>query len=144
MPPKAPALMSNEYRPDIDISPKLNATDAAYYQSLVGILRWMVKLGRVDITTEMSMLSSYLALLREGHLKQLFRMFAYLEKQHNSEKVFDHTEPAIDYAKFPKKDWDNIMYANDRGKLKEEVPINLPTPLGKGFTLQVLIDSDHA
>ena len=62
----------------------------------------MVELGRVDITTEVSMLSSCLALPREGHLKQLFRMFAYLEKQHNSEMVFDHTEPAIDYSEFLK------------------------------------------
>ena len=55
MPNKAPAPMSNEYRPKIDISPELNATDAAYYQSLIGIVRWMVELGRVDITTEVSM-----------------------------------------------------------------------------------------
>ena len=36
------------------------------------------------------------------------------------------------------------MYANERGKLKEEVPTNLPTPLRKGFTLRVFVDSDHA
>ena len=144
MPKKAPAPMSNEYRPKIDISPELNATDAAYYQSLIGILRWMVELGRVDITTEVSMLSSCLALPREGHLKQLFRMFSYLEKQHNSEMVFDHTLPDIDYLQFPKQDWDNTVYANERGELKEDVPKNLPTPLGKGFTMRVFVDSDHA
>ena len=38
MPKKAPAPMSNKYRPAIDIYPELNATDAAYYQSLIGIL----------------------------------------------------------------------------------------------------------
>ena len=144
MPNKAPAPMSNKYRPEIDISPELNATDAAYYQSLIGIVRWMVELGRVDITTEVSMLSSCLALPREGHLKQLFRMFAYLEKQHNSEMVFDHTAPDIDYADFPKQDWKNTVYANERGDLKEEVPMNLPTPLGNGFTMRVFVDSDHA
>ena len=55
------------YRAEIDISPELDATDAAYYQSLIGMLRWMVELGRVDITTEVAMLSSYLVLPREGH-----------------------------------------------------------------------------
>ena len=128
MPNKAPAPMSNEYRPEIDISPELNATDATYYQSLIGIVQWMVKLRRVDITTEVSMLLSCLALPREGHLKQLFRMFAYLEKQHNSEMVIDHTAPDTDYADFPKQDWKNTVYANERGDLKEEVPMNLPTP----------------
>ena len=38
MPNKATAPMSNEYRPEIDISHELNATDAAYSISLVGIL----------------------------------------------------------------------------------------------------------
>ena len=69
MPKKAPAPMSNEYRPEIYISFELNATDAAYYQSLIGILQWMVEFGRVDVTTEVSMLLSCLALPREGHLK---------------------------------------------------------------------------
>ena len=72
--------MTTEYRAEIDVSPELNATDAAYYQSLIGVARWMVELGRVDICTEVLMLSSCLALPREGHLLQLFCMFSYLEK----------------------------------------------------------------
>ena len=94
--------MSNKYHSEIDIYPELNATDAVYYQSLIEILQWMVKLGRVDITTEVSMLLSYLALPREGHFKQLFWMFAYLEKQHNSEMFFDHSVSVVDYSEFLK------------------------------------------
>ena len=104
----------------------------------------MVELGRVNITTEVSMLLSCLALPREGHLKQLFLIFSYLEKQHNSEMVFDHTLPDVDYAGFLKQDWDNTVYDNERGKLKEEVPTNLPTPLGQGFVMRFFVDSDHA
>ena len=69
----------------------------------------MVKLRRVDITTEVLMLLLCLALPREGHLKQVFRMFAYLEKQHNSEMVFDPTIPEIDYNEFQKQDWTNTV-----------------------------------
>ena len=96
--------MSKGYCPEIDVSPELNATDAVHYQSLIGILRWRVELGRVDICKEVSMLSSCLALPRVGHLQQLFRMFSHLEKQHNSEMVFDHTEPDIDMSDFPKQE----------------------------------------
>ena len=39
MPNKASAPMSNKYHPKIDISPELNATNAAYYQFLVEILQ---------------------------------------------------------------------------------------------------------
>ena len=94
--------MSNKYRLEIYISPKLNATDAAYYQSLIGILQCMVELERVNIPTEVSMLLSCLALPREGNLKQRFWMFAYLEKQHISEIVFNHFVPTVDYSEFLK------------------------------------------
>ena len=67
------------YSPDLDITPELVSTDAAYYQLLVGILRWIVELGRVDIFLEVSLMSSHLALPREGHLDKLFHIFAYLK-----------------------------------------------------------------
>ena len=38
MPKKATAPMLNKYRPKIDISSELNATDVTYYQSLIRIL----------------------------------------------------------------------------------------------------------
>ena len=41
--------IQTSYRPEIDTTPELNAIDSVYYQSLIGILCWMVKLGRVDI-----------------------------------------------------------------------------------------------
>ena len=77
-------------------------------------------------------------------MKEVFCMFAYLEKQNNSEMVFDHTVPAIDYSDFLKQDWENTVYANERGVLKENVPTNIPTLLDKGFKMQVFVDSDHA
>ena len=62
------APVSNEYRPELDESEELDEVDAAYYQSLIGVLRWIVELGRVDINCEVSMMSSCLALPRFGHL----------------------------------------------------------------------------
>jgi hypothetical protein len=70
------------------------------YQSLIGILRWIVELGWVDICCEMSMLSSHLALPPEGHLQQVYHMFAYMKYHHNAEMVFDPTEPEVVMADF--------------------------------------------
>ena len=120
---KAGSPISNNYRPEIDDSDELNLVDAAYYQSLIGILRWIVELGRVDICCEVSMLSSCLALPREGHLEQLFHIFAYLKKKHNTEMVFDPSYPVIDKAKFERQDWSNTVYGD---KLKEDLPPNMP------------------
>ena len=36
---KAPTPMSSGYRPEIDIVSKLGPEDAAYYHSLIGVLR---------------------------------------------------------------------------------------------------------
>ena len=71
-------------------------------------------------------------------------MFSYLESQHNSDVVFDYTYPEIDKSEFPKQNWENTVYANEQGELKEDVPTNLPTPLGKGFVMRVFVDSNHA
>ena len=79
---KAPTPLSNGYRTEIDLPPELGSMDATYFHSLIGILRWMVELGRVDICIEVSMMSSrLLALPREGHLKEVLHIFAYLKNE---------------------------------------------------------------
>jgi hypothetical protein len=45
LPAKAKTPLSSGYRPEVDISEELGPEDASYYQSLIGILRWMVELG---------------------------------------------------------------------------------------------------
>ena len=116
--------------------------------SLIGIVWWMVELGRVDICTEVSMMSSHLALPREGHLEAVFHMFAYLKKNHNSEMVFDPSEPDIDMSDFPREYWSLSIY----GDVKEDMPptcpftesgpADMPAPRGVGFTMTVYVDCD--
>jgi hypothetical protein len=62
-------------KPELDESPELYPTRANLYQSHIGILRWCVELGRIAIITEVSMLSTYLCLSREGHLEAVFHVF---------------------------------------------------------------------
>jgi hypothetical protein len=62
LPAKAETPIQTSYRPELDVTPELDPTNAAYYQSLIGILQWMVELGCVDICLETSMMSSHLAL----------------------------------------------------------------------------------
>ena len=110
LPAKAETPIKTSYRPELDVSPELKPREAAYYQSLIGILRWIVELGRVDICLETSIMSSHLALPREGHLEQLFHMFAYLKKYHNAEMVFDPTLPDIDENQFEEQDWLSLIH----------------------------------
>jgi hypothetical protein len=49
------------------------------------------------------MMSSHLALPREGHLKEIYPIFAYLKAHSNTEMVFDPTPPVIDMNLFESK-----------------------------------------
>ncbi len=78
------------------------APDAAtYYQSVIGVMRWMVEIGRVDIATKVSLLSSHLAAPQEGHMDAALHIMSYLGNHHNTQLIFDPTYPTIDYASFP-------------------------------------------
>ena len=81
------------------------------------------------------MMSSCLALPREGHLKALFHMFRYLEQKHNAVQVFNPTEPSINHADFPKLDFANTVYANERGEIVKDIPKDLLKPFGKEFVI---------
>eukprot|EP00957_Ditylum_brightwellii_P043952 3335074-Ditylum_brightwellii.AAC.1 len=58
------------YRPELDITPALSPIDSTYFQSLIGMLRWIVELGQIDICLEVYMMSSHLAMPREGHMAE--------------------------------------------------------------------------
>ena len=57
------------YAAELDETPELSPRMANMYQSHVGVLHWIVEIGRIDIITEVSMLASHMALPREGHLE---------------------------------------------------------------------------
>ena len=140
LPMRASTPLSSNYRPELDVSDVLNNTELAYYQSLIGVLRWAVELGRVDICLEVSMMSSYLAMPREGHLEEVYHIFSYLKRHHNSEMVFDPSDPEIEPDKFQRQDWE----ATEFGELEEILPENRPEARGMGFLMRAFVDADHA
>jgi hypothetical protein len=131
--------MESNYRPELDASPILGPEKANYYQSQLGILRWIVELGRIDIATEVSMLAAHNALPREGHLAAVFRIYSYLKTKPNARLIFDPTYSDINYKSFPHKNWSEFY-----GDIEEAIPPNAPRPLGKPVELRCYVDADHA
>ena len=138
--PKVKSPWPSNYRPEPNVSPELLSTQASYYQSLIGILCWIVELSPADLVMETSALASMMALPCKGHMCAVYQMFAFLKTCHNGVMVFDRTEPNIDETKFNKEDWSATPY----GPCKEELPTNAPEPLGIGFIMCTFVDSDHA
>ena len=122
IPNRAETPMRSTYRPKLDVSEELSPSDVSYYQSLIGILWWIVELGHVDICLEVSMMSSHLALPRKGHMEQVMQIFGYLKKYHNAELIFDPSDPTIDEQDFERRDWTSSEFRHVEGK--EELPPN--------------------
>ena len=49
--------LSSGYHPELDSSPELNTQHANYYQGLIGVLQWIVKLGRLEILVPVAHMS---------------------------------------------------------------------------------------
>ncbi len=141
LPYKAPTPLSSGYRPEIDVSPELEETDASHFHSLVGVLWWIVELGRVIIDVEVFMMSSHLALPQVGHLKEIYHIFAYLKAHSNTKMVFDPMPVTLDMSLFEQQDWSYLPYGCEG--LVEELPSNMPKPCGPSMTMQVYVDADR-
>ena len=88
------------------------------------------------------MMSSHLSLPREGHLHQVFHIFAYLKKYHNTEMVYDPSDLVVEESALDQKDWTSSECRNVQGK--EDLPTNMIQPRGLGFITRQKDDADHA
>jgi hypothetical protein len=108
LPTRLRTPMRSDYKPEFDTSPKLVAEGHSYYQELISILRWAVELGRMDILLEVSLMSTYLAAPREGHLEQVFHIFGYLFLLATASLAFCKTEATVSIGQTFQKPASNV------------------------------------
>lgn len=132
--------LPTNYKPELDVTHLLEPSEVNYYQQLIGILRWTCELGRVDILLEVSLMSSYCANPRVGHMEAIYHIFSYLKNHENSTLVFDSSEPDFDPNVFvPDQDWHGFYL-----DAKDVCPPNMPPPKGKSVTISCFVDANHA
>ena len=61
------------------------------------------------------MMSSHMAMPRQGHLYQVLHTFGRIKKYHNTEMVFDPSDPVIDETNFDKRDWTSSEFGHVDG-----------------------------
>ena len=93
------------YTPELYESTVIDPSLASYYHSQIVVLRWMVELGRVDINTEVLMLTSCLDLPQEGHLEVVLHVYGYLYAKHNTRLSLYPSYPDIYKSQLLKCDW---------------------------------------
>ena len=69
----------SNYRPELDVSPVSDDALISQYLQLIEVLRWAIELGRIDIMTEVSVLSQHQCQPREGNLSVVYHVFWYLK-----------------------------------------------------------------
>ena len=138
LPTKCYTPLASDYRPELETSPELKSDGIQVYQELIGVLRWAVELGRVDILLETSLMSTYMAMPREGHLQQLYRMFGYLKIHPKRKLAFDPQHPAINELRFKKCDWHDFYR-----DAAEAIPGDMPAPRGNIMSTHCFVDASH-
>jgi len=127
------------YRPEVDVSPLLDSMLTTRFQNGLGVLHWIVELGRINIMTEVSMLSAHNAMPHKGHLEGIYHIFLCLKGHENSKLVFNPAYLEIDDRRFKDVDWKDFY-----PKASDELPPGMPEPLGLPVDVSCFVDADHA
>ena len=126
MPKKEENPFKMDFDPDLDTSPELGPGTASYHLTFIVILRWLIKLGRINIITKVSLLSFYIALPREGHLEAAVHVMTNVGQRYNSRLVYDPLYQEIDHNVFKECDW-----SESYRDAKEAICMNAPELEGK-------------
>ena len=137
---KRKLAISPSYKPELDTSPELNMEMASRYQTLIGVLRWTIELGRIDLAHPVSLLSSYNANPRVGHLQAVYDVFGYLMSHGRSKLVLDPSKPKLDESVFRS----NVDWKDFYGDVEEELPPSMPKPRGRSIQISAFVDAAHA
>ena len=105
---------------------------------MIGQLQWGITLGRYDILGHVMSMSRFRLATRIGHFERMKRLYGYLAKTKHFAIRYRPLEP--DYSHQPKQEyeWTRTVY----GKIKEEIPKNIPKPLGKRVITTTFLDAN--
>ena len=142
--PKKDTPMVDGDHPEEDTSEPLDDKGHQQYQMLIGMLNWIVCIGRMDVGFATASLSRFTACPRKGHRDRVLRIFGYLKKYKNRRIVVDSRDPIrvggkdalnIDYEK---------MFEETYPDAAEEIDIKCPETRVDELEITAFVDSDHA
>ena len=112
------------------------------YQELIGYLRWLIEIGRVDIGHEISVISSNQDAPHDGHLQQILHIFAFLKKNPKLTLYFDPSPAVIDPTSFTGSNAEE--FHNQYRGAKKELPADAPKARGRSVEVTEFVDASHA
>ena len=130
------------YKPEEDKSTLLEDADKKLYMRLIGILQWIVSIGRIDICYSVNAMSRFNQCPRVDQLKHVTSIFHYLRKYPNkaikvcTKNININKLGAV--KKIQKGEW------NDYYRVIEEIDTKHPTPSGTPVETTIFVDSNWA
>jgi len=135
--------MSVTTHPELDISPELGKDGIPLYQSMIGVLQWIQGIGRFDISYAVSMMSSYAAKPREGHMDGVVRIFGYLKRYPNKAILLSPNNPTVEDDGKNAEEYNEFGFYNDAS---EVIDPKHPYEIKDMEEIKMLafVDADHA
>ena len=91
---------------------------------MIGTLRWLVEIDRVDLSHSVSIMSSFMASPKIGHLHEVLHIFGFLRSKSDSTLVLDGRGPILKTnLSSSVADWKDFY-----PDACEAIPPNAPTP----------------
>ena len=131
-------LEKNDH-PELDKSELCNEEQITKYMCMIGHLQWVITLGRNHILAQVMSMSRFRLAPKIGHLERMKRLYGYLVKiklfairYRTKEPGYSHLLPKQEY------EWTRTVYGN----IKEEIPKDIPKPLGKRVITTTFLDAN--
>ena len=143
LPKQTTPLPTNDH-PELDNTFLLDDDRHRKYQMLLGMLNWLVGIGRFDIAHAVTSMSRFSSCPRKGHLERVLRIFGYLKRRRNRRIVIDARDPEFEGDTAEVDADPGAMLQSAYPEAREELDANLPTPVVDEMAISVFVDSDHA
>jgi hypothetical protein len=78
-----------DFHPEMDTTEFLDADSTTLYQSYIGVIRWAIELGRIDLNHFGSTMAKFSVAPRQGHLTAVIKCFLYIKRHLQSRLVID-------------------------------------------------------
>ena len=136
---KYSAPMDHLYHSEEDTTDLLDPKQSSLYRGLIGSANWVVTLGRFDIAYAVNNLARYSMNPRQGHFEAAVRLFGYLKSCPKGRLYVDPKPYTKDVATPTPYDWTEFY-----PEAAEDLPPDMPEPLGVPMTTTCYVDADHA
>ncbi len=142
--PKSTVPMAASDHPEMDVTEVLDDDKHRQFQMLIGILNWIVTIGRLDVAFATMSLSRFSACPRRGHLDRAIKVFGYLKKRPNRRICVDSRDPRLKgFESELEKDFSKTL-GQEYPDSTEEINAKLPSPKVGEISITAFVDSDHA